>query len=444
VHKRLCIFGAGYIGLTTAACLAELGHDVSCVDINVARVESLLAGHVPIHEPMLTELVVSNMSRGRLDFTTDVRAAVVDVDIVFICVPTPQSSDGSADLSAVFDVVDAIAEYLPRGVVLVTKSTVPAGTGHEIHRRLRGAGRTDIGVASNPEFLREGSAVADFMNPDRIVVGADVGAWIPPVTDLFAAMDAPVIVTDIVTAELSKHAANAFLATKLTFVNSLAHLCESVGGDAASLLEVLGSDPRIGRQFLRPGPGWGGSCLPKDTRALAHFSRSIGAPLDQLETTITANDAHFEHVVSRLTRHWRGSLAGVRVAALGLAFKSGTDDMRDSPSLEVIARLVARGATVTAHDPVARPVNDQLRGASFTDSVRDAAADSDVLLVLTEWSEFASLDPRSMRAASPARVVYDTRGILDADAWTAAGFDVMQVGRPTAYCGERETESSAA
>jgi UDPglucose 6-dehydrogenase len=253
-----------------------------------------------------------------------------------------------------------------------------------------------------------------------------------------------VIVTDIVTAELSKHAANAFLATKLTFVNSLAHLCESVGGDAASLLEVLGSDPRIGRQFLRPGPGWGGSCLPKDTRALAHFSRAIGTPLDQLDTTIAANDAHFEHVVSRLNRYWRGSLAGVRVAALGLAFKSGTDDMRDSPSLEVIARLVARGATVTAHDPVARPVNDQLRGASFTDSVRDAAADSEILLVLTEWSEFASLDPRVMRAASPARVVYDTRGILDADAWTAAGFDVMQVGRPTSYCGERETESSAA
>lgn len=444
MHKRICIFGAGYIGLTTAACLAELGHEVTCVDINSERVESLLAGHVPIHEPLLTELVVGNIGRGRLHFTTDARSAIEYVELVFVCVPTPQAHDGSADLRAVFDVIDVIADHIARGAIVVTKSTVPAGTGHALLCRLLHYGRNDVGVVSNPEFLREGSAVADFMQPDRIVIGADVGAWVKPVASLFESIDAPVIVTDVVTAELSKHASNAFLATKLTFANSLAHLCETVGGDASALFAVLGADPRIGDRFLRPGPGWGGSCLPKDTRALAHFARSVAAPLVQLECTIESNDAHFDHVVARLSEHFGGSLRFVRIAALGLAFKSGTDDIRESPSIEVIARLVRHGATVTVHDPLARPVGDALNGAHFSEVLDDAIAAADVLLVLTEWPEYAELDPHTIRTVSAARLVYDTRGIIDAHGWCDAGFTVLQVGRPALDFGDRTAHSTAA
>ncbi len=427
----VAVIGAGYVGLPTAATLAHFGHTVVLAERDRTRLAALRSGRMPIVEVGLDELVAGSVANGKLSFTESAVEAVAGADFVFLCVPTPQSADGSADLSYVEAAAKEIAAHLKSGSVVVNKSTVPVGSATMVEEVI---GRPDVSVVSNPEFLREGSAVLDSLNPDRIVVGADDPQAAAMVGGLFAATGAPLIVTDTTTSETIKYASNAFLATKLSFVNALAGLCEEVGADARDVLLGLGYDKRIGFEFLRPGPGWGGSCLPKDTRALLHIAREAGYDFSLLAGAIASNDEQLSRVVSKVETACGGGVKGVTLAVWGLTFKANTGDRRDSPSLQISHRLVELGATVRAFDPTVEPdpaadPPDDLRGMQLCADPYEATAGARVLVVLTEWDEFRWLDFSRVLAAMDEPCIVDARNLLDPSAVRRMGFHYTGIGR---------------
>jgi len=428
----LGVVGVGYVGLTTGACLAALGHRVVCGDIDAERIERLRAGVIPIVEEGLAPLVAEGIASGRLSFVVGAAEVARQASIVFLCVPTPQDDDGSADLSYVQAAAAEIAPVLAPGSVVVNKSTVPVGSTHVVSAVLR---RGDVAVVSNPEFLREGTAVHDFLHPDRVVVGSADRAAAHRVADLYRSLDTRVLVTDAASAETIKYAANGFLAMKISFVNAVAAMCEAVGADVADVVEGIGSDHRIGREFLRPGPGWGGSCFPKDSRALVHVAASHGYDFALMRGVIDVNEEQRKRMVRKVcVAAGTDDLHGVTVAVLGLTFKAGTDDLRDSPALAVIGELVGIGATVRGYDPTcvgelspgrARDLVHVERCASAVEAARDA----DVVVIATEWPEFSGADIAAVAEAMRGRALVDMRNLLDPSAVRAAGLTYDGVGR---------------
>ncbi len=428
----LGVVGVGYVGLTTGACLAALGHRVVCGDIDAERIERLRAGVIPIVEEGLAPLVAEGIASGRLTFVVGAAEVARQASIVFLCVPTPHDDDGSADLSYVQAPAAEIAPVLAAGSVVVNKSTVPVGSTHVVSAVLR---RGDVAVVSNPEFLREGTAVHDFLHPDRVVVGSADRAAAHRVADLYRSLDTRVLVTDAASAETIKYAANGFLAMKISFVNAVAAMCEAVGADVADVVEGIGSDHRIGREFLRPGPGWGGSCFPKDSRALVHVASSHGYDFALMRGVIDVNEEQRKRMVRKVcVAAGTDDLHGVTVAVLGLTFKAGTDDLRDSPALAVIGELVGIGASVRGYDPTcvgelspgrARDLAHVERCASAVEAARDA----DVVVIATEWPEFSGVDIAAVAAAMRGRALVDMRNLLDPSAVRAAGLTYDGVGR---------------
>ncbi len=425
----VAVIGAGYVGLPTAATLAHFGHAVVLAERDPARLTALRTGRMPIVEVGLDDLVAGGVAAGTLSFTDSAVEAVVGAEFVFLCVPTPQSADGSADLSYVEAAAKEIASHLEPGAIVVNKSTVPVGSATMVEQVI---GRPDVRVVSNPEFLREGTAVHDSLNPDRIVVGADDPQAAAKVGELFSSTSAPLIVTDATTSETIKYASNAFLATKLSFVNALAGLCEEVGADARDVLLGLGYDKRIGFEFLRPGPGWGGSCLPKDTRALLHIARESGYDFSLLAGAIASNDEQLTRVVSKVEAACGGSVDGATLGVWGLTFKANTDDRRDSPSLQISHRLKELGATVQAFDPTvdseADPPDD-LRGLQLRADPYEAVTGARALVVLTEWDEFRWLDLGHVLAVMAEPCIVDARNLLDPAAVRRMGFQYAGIGR---------------
>jgi len=430
--RRIAVIGAGYVGLTTGACLASLGHRVVCADIDARKVERLRRGEVDILEPGLPELVGEGLAAGRLRFVVGARAAVAADDgaaaeIVFLCVPTPMGEGGAADLRSVQAVVDEVGALLPAGCVVVNKSTVPVGTAATTAAML---GRDDVAVVSNPEFLREGSAVHDFLHPDRIVVGSGSQSAAERVAALYARLGAPTQLTDAASAEMVKYAANCFLAMKLSYVNALAGLCERLGADVAEVTEGMGYDRRIGKAFLSPGPGWGGSCFPKDTHALLQIAEGAGVGFELIAASLRQNDTTRALVVDKVRAAAGGSLAGRRIGLLGLTFKAGTDDLRDSPALAVAGLLRAEGAELAAYDPAhLRGVPGSTDGIEVVDDPLEAAKEADALVVLTDWPQFRTLDWSALGGVIGTRVVVDARNLLDADILRRAGFTWTGLGR---------------
>jgi UDPglucose 6-dehydrogenase len=424
--SRVAVVGTGYVGLTTGACLAHLGHRVTCVDIDEAKVERLRRAEIPIREDGLEELVVEGLRSGRLEFSTDTTAAVTDAEFVCLCVPTPERADGTADLSFIESAASAMAPHLQPGTVVINKSTVPVGSTNFVADAL---GRDDVSVVSNPEFLREGSSVHDFLHPDRVVIGAEDEQAALRLISLYVGLTAPVIVTDPRSAELIKYASNAYLATKLSFINEIAALAEALGADMEDVALGVGSDPRIGRNYLNPGPGWGGSCLPKDTQALLRMGEHAGHELVLLRSVVDVNDAQYERMVDKVAELVGAPLVGRRVAVWGLTFKAGTDDLRRSPALEVVRRLLERGAEVHAYDPAITAGHDVGASVKVLGDPYDACDGADVLLVLTEWPEFKRLDLDLVAERLEERRVVDTRNLLDRAALRRTGFDYRGVGR---------------
>jgi UDPglucose 6-dehydrogenase len=425
--SRIGIIGTGYVGLTTGACLAHLGHTVVCADLDQRKVDMLQAGVVPILEHRLDELVADGIAQGRLSFTNDSTVAVADAEVVFLCVPTPQGDDGSADLSYVEAAARDIAEALPFECIVVNKSTVPVGSTHVVAKAIR---RGDVRVVSNPEFLREGSAVDDFLNPDRVVVGCDDPDAARKVGALYDSVKPQLIITDPASAELIKYAANALLATKLSFVNAIATICEQVGADIDDVVVGVGYDQRIGPHFLRPGPGWGGSCFPKDTKALQKIAADADYDFGLLRSVIEANEQQFDRTTSKIRTAVGGNLDGAVVAVWGLTFKARTDDLRDSPSLAVIDRLLAEGAIVQAFDPtVTGPKPGVPQGVVVAPDAAAATNGAAVLTVLTEWDDFKWVEADAVAAVMPGRQVIDSRNILDRAQWQKAGFHITGTGR---------------
>ncbi len=420
--SRIAVIGTGYVGLTTGACFAHLGHDVVCADIDVDKVQRLRAGDVPIHETGLVDLVAEGLESGRMSFVVGGANAVGEADFVYLCVPTPQCDDGSVDLNYLKAAAAEISAHVRPGAVVVNKSTVPVGSTLLVERAM---GRSDIAVVSNPEFLREGTAIADFLNPDRVVIGADDPAAADLVAALHGAIGATVIITDPASAETTKYAANAFLATKLSFVNTIAAVCEAVDADVDDVLAAMGCDARIGKEFLRPGPGWGGSCLPKDAAAIISMAQDAGYDFSLMRGVLEANDEQFKRVVGKVASVI--SLPGATVGLLGLAFKAGTDDTRNSPALEVAKLLLARGAKVQAYDPAVATVD--MDGIVVVDDPYAAAEAAEVLVVATEWEEFSQLDLDKVAESMAARHVVDARNIMDREALLNRGFSYQGIGR---------------
>ncbi len=434
---HITMIGAGYVGLVSGACFAEFGHDVVVLDKDPAKIEALLAGRMPIYEPGLEKLVAENVRDGRLTFTTDLHHAVSRAEAVFLAVGTPtRRGDGHADLTYVFAAAEEVARAVPKPVVLVTKSTVPVGTGaqlREIVRRIRPD--ITIEVASNPEFLREGNAIGDFMRPDRVVIGVDSERAEAVLKRLYRPLfliETPMVATAIETAEMIKYAANAFLAMKITFINEVADLCEKVGADVHDVARGIGLDGRIGRKFLHPGPGYGGSCFPKDTLAFARTGQDYASPLRLVETTVAVNEARKDAMAGRIIAACDGSVAGKTIGVLGLTFKPETDDMRDAPSLTVLPLLLEAGARIAAFDPagidMARPL---LPGAvRYAENPLDAAKGADALVLLTEWNEFRALSAERLKNAMRGDVIVDLRNVWDPAAMREAGFRYHSIGRP--------------
>jgi len=433
-RQPIGVIGAGYVGLVTAAGFAELGSEVWCVDIDAERIARLRAGEVPIHEPGLAELLARN--RARLHFSTDVTGALEHASLLFVAVGTPSTYSGDADLSAVHAVVAAIPPASDRALVM--KSTVPCGTGAALQRSFREQGKEALGYVSCPEFLREGSAVEDFLHPDRVVVGADYGWAGDAVVDLYAPLGAPIVRTDVASAEMVKLASNAFLATKISFINEIANVCEETGADVVEVARGMGLDERIGPKFLHAGIGYGGSCFPKDVNALKQLAGNSGYHFQLLTAVIEVNELQKRRVIAKLHKHL-GELPGKRVALFGLAFKPHTDDMREASSLVLAARLNADGARVTAYDPVAEGQARQLvSGISFAPSALEAADGADAVVLVTEWPEFLELDWREVTQAMAGSLVVDGRNALDPAAVQAAGLVYEGIGRaPRATPDER-------
>ncbi len=421
--KKVAIIGTGYVGLTTGACFAHLGHQVVCADVDPEKIAGLQRGEMPIYEPGLEQIVKDGIRSGRLTFVLGAREAAKDCEFAYLCVPTPQGDDGRADLSYLEAAAAEIASVLPAESIVVNKSTVPVGSTKVVERVLK---RPDVKVVSNPEFLREGSAVKDFLKPDRVVVGSDDQAAAVRVASLYLGVAAPFIVTDPASAETIKYAANAFLATKISFVNAVAAVCEAVGADVNDVVLGIGYDHRIGQEFLRPGPGWGGSCFPKDTRALIGIAEDHGYDFNFLNGVVLVNDEQRERMVEKVRRAVGGELQGATVAVWGLTFKANTDDLRESPSLAVIKSLVAEGAKVRAYDPT---VTKPLEGIEIMGSALEVCDGAQVLVVLTEWDEFRWIDLGDVRARLATANIVDTRNLLDRAAAVRQGFTYQGVGR---------------
>jgi UDPglucose 6-dehydrogenase len=431
---RIAMIGTGYVGLVSGACFADFGHRICCVDKDGGKIEGLNAGLMPIWEPGLEALVKANVERGRLTFTTDLATAVEGAEAVFIAVGTPaRRGDGHADLTFVFEAVRELAKLIKPGTVVVTKSTVPVGTGDQIETILKEEGVSDVSVASNPEFLREGAAIADFKHPDRIVVGAEDDRAQDVLREIYRPLflnRAPILITGRRTAELTKYAANAFLAVKISFINEIADLCEAVDADVQDVARGIGLDNRIGPKFLHAGPGYGGSCFPKDTLALLQTADKFGVEQRIVRTTVEVNDNRKEQMVDRVARALGGNVAGKRVGVLGLAFKPNTDDMREAPSIPLVNGLVERGASVSAFDPVARHQAEQLLvGIDFADDAYSAADGADALVIVTEWDEFRALDLDRIASVLRGKVLIDLRNVYDRREAEEAGLTHYGVGR---------------
>jgi len=421
--NRIAVIGASYVGLTTAACFAKLGHRVVCADIQSERIERLQEGEIPIVEPGLAELVREGLATGGLRFVVGAAAAAGDCEFAYLCVQTPQDPDGAPDLSWLEAAARQIGAVLASEAIVVNKSTVPVGSTTVVERAM---GRPDVKVVSNPEFLREGSAVHDFLHPERVVIGCEDRAAAVRVASLFAGISAPLIVTDPASAETIKYVANAFLATKVSFVNAVAAVCEAVGADIGDVVLGIGCDTRIGAGYLRPGPGWGGSCLPKDTQALVHIAEQAGYDFGLLRGVIQVNEDQKRRVVDKVRRAAGGDLAGQTVGVWGLTFKAGTDDLRASPALDIVRALVAQGARVRAYDPA---VGRSLDGIEVVTTAYAACSGAGVVVVLTEWDEFRWLDWQKVADEMSVPAVVDARNLLDRHVLGRHGFSYEGIGR---------------
>lgn len=433
---NICMIGAGYVGLVSAACFSDFGWNVTCVEKDAEKVGCLNKGQIPIYEPGLDTLVAKNVKAGRLHFTTELSPAVRDADLIFLAVGTPmRRGDGYADLSYVFKAVEELAPHLNGFTVITTKSTVPVGTSREIERRIRRLQpNAEFAVCSNPEFLREGSAIQDFMHPDRVVVGVDderARSVMERVYEPLRLRNAPVLFASRESAELAKYAANAFLAMKISFINEIADLCEEVGANVQQVAHAIGSDRRIGDKFLHPGPGYGGSCFPKDVAALARTAREARSPLTLVEQVEKVNNERKIAMAHRIIRAAGGDVADKTIAVLGVTFKQNTDDMRDAPSLVILPMLQERGASIRAYDPQGRKQAEPLLpGITWCDGVLDAARGAHISVVLTEWNEFRAVNLAALRQQMCGDVLIDLRNIYRADLARKAGLTYISIGRP--------------
>ena len=432
---HVAVVGTGYVGLVSGACFSEFGHNVICVDKDENKIAGLKQGEMPIYEPGLQKLVEGNAEAGRLSFTTDLAEAVKDADAVFIAVGTPsRRGDGHADLSYVYAAAEEIARAIEGYTVIVTKSTVPVGTGAEVERIIREARpEAQFDVVSNPEFLREGAAIEDFMRPDRVVIGTESEDAREVMRELYRPLyliETPIVFTRRQTSELIKYAANTFLATKITFINEIADLCEVLDADVQDVARGIGLDGRIGRKFLHAGPGYGGSCFPKDTIALVRTAQDAGAPLRIVETVVDINAKRKKAMAQKIIDACGGAVSGKTIAVLGLTFKPNTDDMRDSPSLDIVPALIAAGAKVRAYDPKGMDeAKHMLDGVDWCKNAYDTMADADALAILTEWNEFRALDLDKVRGLMKAPVMIDLRNIYNPDDMAEAGFDYTCIGK---------------
>jgi UDPglucose 6-dehydrogenase len=431
---HIAVIGTGYVGLVTGACFAEFGVDVTCVDVDEEKIERLLNGVMPIYEPGLEHLVAKNVQAGRLHFTTDVRQAVEHALVIFLAVGTPPKTDGSPDMSYVEAAAASIADYMNDYKVIVTKSTVPIGTGERIRRLIseRKKSRANFGVVSNPEFLREGAAINDFMRPDRVVIGSRDEEAIAIMKDLYRPLyliEAPFVITSLEAAELTKYAANAFLATKVSFINEIANLCEQIGCDVHDVARGIGMDKRIGSKFLHPGPGFGGSCFPKDTRALSSVSRQFNSDSLIVDAVIEVNQRQRRAMLTKIQK-LVGDLKGTNVAVLGLSFKPETDDMREAPSIDIIQGLIEAGANIKAYDPVAK--NEAVKllpDLNYVEDEYSAVTDADVLVFVTEWNQFRALDMARVHSLMRVPRIADLRNVCEPEDMRELGFQYVGVGR---------------
>jgi len=433
---RVAMIGSGYVGLVSGACFADFGHTVTCVDKDASKIEALTQGRIPIYEPGLDVLVNGNRFAGRLTFTTGLAAAVAEADAVFIAVGTPtRRGDGHADLSYVYSAAEEIAAAITGYTVVVTKSTVPVGTADEVEAIIRRAAPdADFSVASNPEFLREGAAIDDFKRPDRVVVGAEDERARDVMRQLYRPLnlnETPILFTNRRTAELTKYAANAFLAMKITFINEMADICEKTGANVQDVARGIGLDRRIGSKFLHAGPGYGGSCFPKDTLALVRTAQQYQSPTRIIEAVVEVNSERKRHMVDKIERACNGSVKGKTVAILGLTFKPETDDMRDAPSLDIVPALIERGATVRAHDPQGMKEAKHLLPESvvYCDTPYEAAGNADAVVIITEWNEYRALDLDRLAKSLRGAVMVDLRNIYDISEVERAGFSYTGIGR---------------
>ena len=431
---NITVVGSGYVGLVVGACLAETGNDVFCADVDAGKIEALKRSEIPIYEPGLEQVVERNQKQGRLHFTTDVGDAIANAEVVFIAVGTPPDEDGSADLRHVLDVAELIGQRMTRELIVVTKSTVPVGTAAKVQAAVSKHARHPFHMCSNPEFLKEGAAVDDFLKPDRVVLGVESDHARSVMAELYAPFvrtGKPIIFMDIASAEMTKYAANAMLATRISFMNEVANLCEAVGAQVDLVRKGIGSDSRIGPSFLFPGPGYGGSCFPKDVKALLRTAKEYGMPLRVLDAVEAANDRQKERLFEKLVAAAGGDVRGLRVAVWGLAFKANTDDMRESPSLVLIEQLLEAGASVVAHDPAAleearRRLGDRIE---YVESNYDALRESDALVVVTDWNEYRHPDFNRIRTLLRRPIVIDGRNLYDPAKMRTLGFTYSSVGR---------------
>lgn len=433
---NLAVIGAGYVGLVSAACFSEFGHMVTCVDVDESRVAALQQGEIPIYEPGLQELVASSTNAGRLIFSSNISEAVPYADAVFIAVGTPTSrrGDGYADMSYVYNAAKDIAKSLSDYTVIINKSTVPVGTAKQVARIIHETNPdADFDVVSNPEFLREGAAIDDFMRPDRVVIGCESDKAAEVMMQIYKPLyllERPFVITNLETAELIKYASNAFLATKISFINEISGLCEAVGADVTDVARGVGLDGRIGRKFLHAGPGYGGSCFPKDTRALLRIGQEYGSAMRIVETAVEVNEAQKARMVQKIRKALGGSEAGKTIAILGLSFKPETDDMREAPALTIIPRLIENGAHVKAHDPVSmKSAAELLPGVEFSTNEYAAVEDADAVVLLTEWNQYRALDLIKMRNLMGNPVFIDLRNVYEPIQMIALGFKYCSVGR---------------
>lgn len=431
---HVAVIGTGYVGLVTGACFAEFGVDVTCVDIDEEKIARLSEGIVPIYEPGLEQMVTKNMQAGRLHFTTDIRQAVEQSLVIFLAVGTPPKEDGSADLRHVEEVARSVALYMNGYKVIVTKSTVPIGTGERLRKLIREhqPKAFNFGIVSNPEFLREGAAINDFMRPDRVVIGSRDEEAIAIMRDLYRPLyliETPFVITSLESAELAKYAANAFLATKISFINEIANLCDAIGCDVHDVAKAMGMDRRIGNKFLHPGPGFGGSCFPKDTRALSAVARQFDSEALIVDAVIEVNERQRSRMIPKIEK-LLGGLQGKTLAILGLAFKPETDDMREAPSVDIIRGLVERGAVIKAYDPVAVPEAKKiLPDIAYTGDEYEAVTGADALVFMTEWNQFRALDMKRIKELMRTPKIADLRNIYEPDSIRELGFDYVGVGR---------------